>query len=96
MSSGVKASALAQVEEVVEEIRAGRFAVVVDDDDREDPALGFRPTCESTIGSKILGDLGLTTIRILTNNPKKFATKRVRLGDRLHHQRERFAAEDGE
>ena len=81
--------------------------------------LGFQADArEWGIGNQILADLGLSTIRILTNNPKKLtglegygltvveqvaievppnaenrrylATKRDRLGHRLHHQDVRF------
>src|SRR3954470_5608589 len=85
--------------------------------------LGFPPDArEWGIGNQILADLGLTTIRILTNNPRKsagmegfgltvveqvpievppnaeneryLATKRAKLGHRLHHQGVRLAREE--
>src|SRR5690242_6594305 len=85
--------------------------------------LGFPPDArEWGIGNQILDDLGLTTIRILTNNPRKsagmegirltvveqvpievapnqeneryLATKRAKLGHRLHHQGVRIEREE--
>ena len=60
-------------------------------------ALGFPPDArEWGIGNQILADLGLTTIRILTNNPRKLERARRLRTDRGRAGAARGRADRGE